>query len=234
MGLFKTYNVAVEQAYIITIEGDEVSERYSKQCQESCEAVGQPYTVWPAFNGHTDPITVPDHSKNSDIINLLKITDHYLTRTEVACVLSHVSLWIRCMLLDQPIVILEHDAVMLKPFTQIERYNSIVWLGSVEWAEQNWPMLSIPLHGSEGPNYHFLLRAHAYAIDPPMAKNLVSYVIEHGICTSADVMLRADLFNISHQGLFAYDKHDVPWHKTTITNRLDNKRGKKRNDKLDF
>ena len=235
MGLFASFDTEVEKAYIITLLGNEVSERYSAQCVQSCIKVGQPHEVWPAFDGHANPITVPAHSEHSVIMDAVKVTDHYLTRTEVACVLSHLSLWIRCVLLDRPIVILEHDAVMVRPFLRMERFNSIVWLGSREWAQHKWPQLMIPIHGSEGNNYHFILRAHAYAIDPAMAKNLVAHVLEHGICTSTDVLMRADLFNISHQGLYAYDHHVPEFHATTITNRShEHKTGRPRNDNLEW
>ena len=70
-------------------------------------------------------------------MSMIKITDHYLTRGEVACALSHISLWAHCVKIDQPIVILEHDAVMVKAFTQHQSYNSIVYLGGSEWAERD-------------------------------------------------------------------------------------------------
>lgn len=230
MNLFYSHNVNVENAYIITIKGNETSEKYSNVCQQSCKNIDMPYTVWDAFNGTKNPIIVPEHSKNSDIIDSLKITNHYLTRTEVCCFLSHISLWIRCVKIDQPIVILEHDAIMIRKFTQMKKLNSIVWLGSMEWNRIN----PIPLHGTDGPNNHFIARAHAYALDPMAAKNLLSYVVNNGINTSADCFIRADLFNISHQGLYATD-HIIPEiHKTTITNRIKEGEIKKRNDNLEF
>jgi hypothetical protein len=47
-----------------------------------------------------------------------------------------------------------------------------------------------------------------------MAKNLVSYAIHHGIITTADAMMRFDMFGIVQDGVYAYDKpHDL----STIT-----------------
>ena len=224
------YNV--ESAYIITLKNNDNSLKYSAQCQESCKRVGMPYKVWDAYNGLNSPIIVPDHSKDCSVMNMLKITDHYLTRGEVACALSHVSLWVHCAKIDKPIVILEHDTVMVERFEQHQSYNSIVYLGGSEWAQQGWKIYPIPPHASEGPNYHFICRAHAYSIDPAMAKNLISHVIKMGICAPLDIMLRADLFNITHQGLYAYDvmsdKTD-----TTIKARPFDGRTTKRNDKLE-
>lgn len=230
--LFRSNDINVDAAYIITLKNNANSEKYSKQCQQSCEKVGMPYKIWDAYDGINSPIIEPDHSKNSDVMSMIKITDHYLTRGEVACALSHISLWAHCAKIDKPIVILEHDTVMVQKFEQHQSYNTIVYLGGSEWAQQGWKIFPIPPHASEGPNYHFICRAHAYSIDPIMAKNLVSYVIKMGICAPLDIMLRADLFNITHQGLFAYDvmsdKTD-----TTIKARPFEGRTTKRNDKLE-
>jgi len=230
--LFRSNDINVDAAYIITLKNNANSEKYSNHCQQSCEKVGMPYKIWDAYDGINSSIIEPDHSKNSDVMSMIKITDHYLTRGEVACALSHISLWAHCAKIDKPIVILEHDTVMVQKFEQHQSYNTIVYLGGSEWAQQGWKIFPIPPHASEGPNYHFICRAHAYSIDPIMAKNLVSYVIKMGICAPLDIMLRADLFNITHQGLFAYDvmsdKTD-----TTIKARPFEGRTTKRNDKLE-
>jgi hypothetical protein len=52
-----------------------------------------------------------------------------------------------------------------------------------------------------------VFRAHAYAIDPAIAKNLVSYVIQQGIATSLDAIMRSDIFPIVQDGIYAYDNN---------------------------
>lgn len=235
LNLFRTNTTQVENAYIITVKGNKNSEMYSARCQESCSQIGMPYTVWEAYNGIGTPgvITPPEHLKNDKLMNMMKITDHYLTRGEVACALSHISLWEHCANIDKPIVILEHDAVMIKKFEEMQSYNTIVYLGGSEWTHQGWKIYPIPPHASEGHNYLFICRAHAYAIDPSMAKNLLSHVLKFGICAPLDIMMRADLFTITHQGVYAYDimsdKAD-----TTIAARPFEGRTTKRNDKLEW
>lgn len=235
MNLLFGYDTAVESAYIITIKGHARSEQLSKRCQSSCERVGMPFKVWDAYNGSTNPITPPEHLKHDSVMNMLKITDHYLTRGEVACALSHISLWVHCALIDKPIVILEHDAMMVKRFANFKGFNTIFWLGGAEWARQNWqPVEGIPPHASEGPNYHFICRAHAYAIDPTMAKNLIAHVIKNGIVAPLDIVMRADLFNITHDGLYAFDDNTNTTTDTTILQRPSEGRTTKRNDRLDY
>jgi len=109
--LYFQHDMTVDQAYIIRVNGHEISEKLAQRCADSCDEVGQKYQFWDAFNGLESEIKPP--KEYSDIVDMVKVTDHYLTRGEVACALSHISLWAHCVLLDKPIVILEHDAIML-------------------------------------------------------------------------------------------------------------------------
>jgi len=45
MNYLASYDTNVESAYIITLPGDETSEKLTQQCIQSCEAVGQPYKL---------------------------------------------------------------------------------------------------------------------------------------------------------------------------------------------
>ena len=226
--LFSSYNMEVEKAYIIRIAGHERSEEKAKRGAESCDKVGMPWQYWDAYNGLENPIQPPEH--HNDVMRLLKVTDHYLTRGEVACALSHISLWNKCVQLDQPIVILEHDAVMVNPYLQHAVFNSIAYLGGHEQVNLGWKVLPTPPHASDGPNNHFICRAHAYAIDPAVAKNLLAHVIKYGICASLDMMIRTDVFPIHQMGVYAYDVQDGD---TTILKRPTEGRTTKRNDNLE-
>ena len=210
------YDMSVESAYIITIKDHAESERLAKGCQRSCDIAGMPWKTWDAFDA-TDgkTIKIPEHSKSSSWLKWVKLYDHHLSITEIACFFSHASLWARCLEMDRPIVILEHDAIMVQRYPHMTAYNSIVYLGGEEQKRSMMPIGTIPPHGSLNNNYHFICRAHAYAIDPAMAKNLLGTLVQRGICESLDVIMRADLFNISQAGLFAYDRFEG----TTIVNR---------------
>lgn len=226
--LFYSYETTVDKAYIIRIQGNEISERKALRCAQSCEAVRMPYVFWDAYDGIKDPIEPPSH--HSQVMNLIKVTDHYLTRGEVACALSHISLWVKCIEDDRPVVILEHDAVMLKPYQIHGVYNSICYLGCKEQVHQGWQVLPTPPHASEGKNYHFICRAHAYAVDPAVAKNMLAHVIKYGIAAPLDILIRADIFPIHQMGVFATDDADKT--ETTILGRPKHGRKTDRNDSL--
>lgn len=195
----------VDAAYIITVKSHTRSEEYAQRCANSCEKSGMPYKIWHAYDGTSGEIIAPDHLKNDSFMNILKVTDNKMTPTLISCTLSHISLWLHCAVIDRPIVILEHDAVFVRPFEYMESLNSIVYLGNRDYFNNVYPLMSIPILGSEGQNNRYMYCAHAYAIDPMMAKNLLSHVLQTGIYSIPDRMMRADLFNICHQGLYAYE-----------------------------
>lgn len=209
------FSTAVESAYIIKISGHAESERLAGRCAESCEQVSMPYKFFEAVDGTSGTLRVPESLQWCQSLKWLKVMDHELSATEIACALSHFALWVHCLELDRPIVILEHDAVMVKAFTDFQVYNQIVYLGGSEQT-RGWPVMTIPPHATLNKNYHFICRAHAYAIDPAMAKNLVSHMLKFGIHEALDIMIRADIFSITQMGLYAYDDGDDS---TTIVNR---------------
>lgn len=232
MKLFYSYDLIPTKAYIIRVKDHEDSEKKAAKCAESCTNVGQPWEYWDAYDGTGDSILAPYHHITGSILDMVKITDHYLTRGEVATALSHISLWQKCVLQDKPLIILEHDSIMLKPYLRHEIYNSIAYLGGHEQAKQGWKVYLTPPHASEGPNYHFICRAHAYAIDPAIAKNMLAYVLQNGIYGPLDIMIRADIFPIHQLDLYAYNEWDGDKKNTTIKGRPLEGRSTLRNDDL--
>ena len=234
MNYYNQHEMNIEGTYIISIQGNKVSEQLTQQCLASCKEVGQPNVqVFPAFDatgskvkvqqhdlglpvGELGSIKVPEFLQGQAFLNFLRLKRCDLLMTQIACFLSHYSLWCMCLDKDRPIVILEHDAVMVKPFVRHNYLNNIVYLGG---SEQIGGSLhsedTIPPHASDQQGLdRFICRAHAYSIDPIMAKNLVSYAIHHGIITTADAMMRFYMFGIVQYGVYAYDN---PHDQSTIT-----------------
>jgi len=221
-----SYDLSVESAYIITLKNHNISESMSLRCQESCRRVDMPYKVWDAFDGTSGTIIVPDHAKDKPYMSWFKWVDKELSLTEVSVALSHISLWAKCIEMDRPLVILEHDAIMLQPIKDHPAIGCLHYLGGIEQAKKGWPVLVTPPHATNGHNYHFICRAHSYGIDPWIAKNLLAHVLKYGICESLDMMMRADIFPVVQMGLFAYDEADIE--NTTITGRKKTMDGKER------
>ena len=225
MNYYNSYEMDVEGTYIISIQGNEVSEKLTQQCLASCEKVGQPnVNIWPAFDATNSPVKLQDHDLGKPIgeigtikvpeflqgqafINFLRLKRSDLLMTQIACFLSHYSLWCMCLDKDRPIVILEHDAIMLKQYLRHNYYNNIVYMGGIEQVNGSFHAnYHFPPHASDQKGLdRFICRAHAYAIDSAIAKNLVAYSIHHGLITTADAIMRCDMFGIVQDGVYAYD-----------------------------
>ena len=226
MNYYNHYGMDVEGTYIISILGNKISEQLTQQCLESCQKIGQPnVSIWPAFDatdslvkirdhdlgkpiGEMGTIKVPEMLRGQAFINFLRLRRSDLFMTQIACFLSHYSLWCMCLDKDKPIVILEHDAIMVKQYLRHNYYNNILYMGGIEQAEHGSlnSTDTIPPHASDHKGLdRFICRAHAYAIDPAIAKNLVAYSIHHGIITTADAIMRCDMFGIVQDGVYAYE-----------------------------
>ena len=224
MNYYNSYEMDVEGTYIISIEGNKVSEQLTKQCFDSCQKIGQPNVrLFPAFDATDSPVKIQDHElgkpigeigtikvpeilKGQAFLNFLRLRRSDLLMTQIACFLSHYSLWCMWLDKDRPIVILEHDAIMVRQYLKHKYYNNIVYMGGIEQAKFGKLVYSVPPHASDHKGLdRFICRAHAYAIDPAIAKNLVSYSINHGIITTADAIIRCDMFGIVQDGVYAYD-----------------------------
>lgn len=226
--LYHSYNMLVDKAYIIQVKGNEKSERLARRCAKSCEDIRMSYTFWDGYDGVSGNLKAPDHLKNHTVMNMIRISDHFMRKGEVGNFLSHVSLWSKCVEQDQPLVILEHDAIMVRKYPVHTMYNSICYLGSDEQYNRGWKTHLTPLHGTMGPNYHFICRSHAYSIDPAVARHLLSHVLRYGVSSSIDTFMRADIFPIHQNGVYAYDKPEEP----IIENRMEG-RPNDRNDYLE-
>lgn len=217
-----SYNLDIESAYIISLKDNKISQDLTERCAKSCESVGQPYKIFYGFDGNSGEVVPPIELETQSWLKWLRLHDCTLTPTQIGCVYSHFALWAKCVEIDKPIIILEHDSIMLEKFLYHPVFNSVIYLGSRE-QYNGAPIYPTPPHGSDNKGkYRFICRAHAYSIDPAVAKNLMSYVLKMGIHTSLDVMLRSDIIPICQFGLFAYDSPGVSTiHKEEWVRRLE-------------
>lgn len=196
------------EAFIIAINGNRNSETQLQTCIASCKRVGQKYNVFYGYDGTDGTIKTPEHLQSKDYMKWIKVKDHDLSVTEIACALSHLAVWAECMTLDKPIVILEHDAVMVSPFKKFKFKNAIQYLGHQDQMKTATPFLmsrglqSAPVHHINY-NFAFARGFHCYAIDPIMAKRLFSQILQDGIINAADVIAEVTKYSVVQDGLYA-------------------------------
>ncbi len=117
------------KAWVIAIRGLPFSEQLAARCIHSAAEFGQEVRCFPAVNRYAAPaaLTLAGLKLNRRIyasVSDAPVGDRdsiprghwWLTTPELGCFMSHFNLWKRCVALDEPILIMEHDAVVLAPF----------------------------------------------------------------------------------------------------------------------
>jgi hypothetical protein len=203
--LYRSFNDTIDKAYIITLTNNNISSSLSQRCYESCQKVGQNCEFWEAFDGTGPQLVIPKNLEKQSWYKWLKVFDHQQSLAEIATSLSHISLWVKCMEEDRPLIVLEHDAIMVKKHTKHKNFNTIQYLGCKE-IKSDPTIPANKLYSAINKNWIFINRAHAYSIDPLSAKKLFKNVLERGIFESADVMIRLEDIAIHYDGLYAYDE----------------------------
>lgn len=119
-------------AFVITLEGHAYSEARSARCIASAASVGLLHVErfkavdrwrardvmafhglkWTWANDNSSPARCPHTG--------LKQRPYGNLEAKIACSMSHYLLWQTCVAIDEPILILEHDAVFLRPFREFE------------------------------------------------------------------------------------------------------------------
>lgn len=234
LSLFYSRDKQIAETLVITVPNHETSISCANRAIDSCIRVGQPNPrIFWGYDG-TDKkiIKTPEHLQNNIAMQLLKVMDTGLSITEVACFLSHIAAWVHCIKIDKPIVILEHDSVMLHPYTEKLISNSLEYLGHIgEVAKQvnisNMLVLKhylesgeysktaanryldVPLTQFININYLLILGLHNYAIDPIIARKLYSYVLKYGLINPADAIIEQHEFCLVQTGVFAAQSPDA-------------------------
>lgn len=217
----------IAETLIISILNNENSINCATRAINSCRKVGQPNPklFWGYDGTDKTIIKTPEHLKNSDAMSLIKVMDTSLSITEVACFLSHIAAWLHCIKINKPVVILEHDSIMLKPFTEMLVANSLEYLGHVgevagllqmtdptvleyyllagKYAGTDAKYIDVPLTQMINTNYLLILGLHNYAIDPFMARKLFGYVLKHGLVNPADAVVEQHEFTMLQTGIYA-------------------------------
>jgi GR25 family glycosyltransferase involved in LPS biosynthesis len=205
MSTLKNHVPKIEKFYIITVKQSRTSVTMANKLLESCKMHNMSTQIWEAVDGLGDQIVLPDHLINQVSMQLVKQRSSNMTNAEVACFLSHYSLWCHCVSIDRPICIFEHDAVLLKEIKYHPVQTAIQFLGCKSQLDN----IQSNTKTIKGIGYYFMKGAHAYTIDPSIAKNMIAYVIKEGIIKPLDIMLRSDMFTIYQDDIYAHETDEI-------------------------
>jgi len=144
-----------------------VSQQNLAGTQEQLEAHQWSYQVWPAVNGNDIS------SKDWDRIGVTLLNRGNIVKRPGArgCWFSHWGLWTHCVTINQPIVVLEHDAYITAPWPENIDLEACVW----------------KLHHPDGRGLRvntitgeWARGAWAYTLTPGFARQLIDFSQTHG------------------------------------------------------
>ena len=217
------------EAYIIRIDNNGIQTEGAAACLASIRKTDS--QVYPMFFNATVPDSIDDHLKNDfRYFNASKFkwtwptdpTENNLDlktglykfyyqaadqQKKIACTLSHMRLWDRCVTLDKPIIILEADAVFTRKFVLDEVDGSYICglndpRGATRRAQifhqktsQKQGLQPVPSVNEIGelPVPQGIAGNSAYYITPQAAKDLLDFVSTHGAWPN-DAMMCKEMF----------------------------------------
>ena len=173
--------------YVITVSDIEKSVLSAKKCIESAKNISNIDVE--IFNAITPRDNMSNIIKENSI--QIKSFDERYSRKEnaIACFLSHFLLWKKCIELNEPVIIFEHDAVIKNIINLDIKFDKLISIGKPSYGRFNTPT-------SNGINKltskRYLPGAHAYIIAPSGAAELIKRAKLDA--KPVDVFLHLDIF----------------------------------------
>jgi hypothetical protein len=145
------------QSYVITLFEHENSQRLLQDCLASCRKWG--WSAEPSLATLGSSVTALDYERAGLYLN--PNTKVYQRPGAQGCFFSHWHLWHRCVELNQPIVVLETDAVVQGPLLDLD-----LSMGIVKLHQDRGTKMGTTGTWSKG--------SHAYALNPQQAAALIT------------------------------------------------------------
>ena len=174
------------KTFVIALKDHPVSESQLADCLASAKRHGWGVEIFWGVNGNTI------NSTTWKSLGLFPRPDKpTMSKPGVqGCFLSHYSLWNKCIELNEPIIILEHDALIQEAWPGITLTTAVIKL------HRYYKQKNIKYDSDTGV---WSPSGHAYCISPTHAKILVNYVKKIG-AFEVDRILGQQVINVEHLG----------------------------------
>lgn len=156
------------KTFVITINDIEESIKSSKRCVNSAKKVGVEVETFHAIT--------PRNSKPVELLKEYEIPaigfcERWSRQTNViSCFLSHYTLWLRCVVENEPFLILEHDALFVDQINKNMDYKGLLSLGAPSYGQFKTPEI---LGVNRLTSKEYLPGAHAYIVKPEVCVKLI-------------------------------------------------------------
>ena len=211
------------KAYVITVKGNKLAESAAQNCMDSHMKFANPFPIEIRTGVQPDQVddmfvklpfewTYPWDQPRTDIKSGLKLSPYQTAdkRKRMACFLSHWLLWTECIADDRPLLILEHDAIFIRPFfpqfTLDSKYG-IIGINNPLGATRRADVFDSQVQTMRGEHLDVdrvlpvpsvdafdvpqgLAGNSAYVIKPEGARELVKVVKEHGAWPNDAIMCK--------------------------------------------
>jgi len=184
------------KAFVITLSHNKASVKSAKQTRRSAKKVGfkEPIQHFEAILPHQWRSVLPEKNSNFSLMDPKTGAQFGRPDNLGACFASHYLLWRKCVELDEPILILEHDAIFVDNLPDIE-FDMCINFGRPSHIRPFEMIYKDIPNGKNKLTQLNFFGHHAYAVKPEAAKQFV-----------ADVQTRELLAND-----FWVNKEAYPW-----------------------
>lgn len=172
------------KTFVIALKDHRISEQQLQDCLTSAEQNKWQIEIFWGIYGNT---LTDDDWHNIGVI------PHIGKAGARGCFYSHYLLWTKCIELDEPVVILEHDAIINRPWESIEIEHSIIKLHKHYRKDPENQKWNHPVVGQWSPS------THAYCITPQLCKTLINAAKTIG-AYPADVFMGRNIVSVQLLG----------------------------------
>lgn len=192
------------KAIVIRLRGIETSERLADDCIQSGKKHGM--IIYP-FDGIYGEDNINDKHREFGI----RPWKEKMKKGRIGvkgCFLSHYSIWLHSIDIDQPIIVFEHDAVVLRPLPNDLEFDEFLLLDPFNKNSKGYgaqhqvdhePKIEEYFYESSKQKYElkyqYAMGLQAYIIKPKAAKKLVKEVKEKGYYP-ADMQCHKGILNL--------------------------------------
>ena len=150
------------KTFVIAIRGHPVSEKQLQDCLDSANRLDWKVEIFWGVNGKT----LTEESWKQIGVKPLINKPTMSKRGTWGCFFSHWNLWHRCIELDQPMIVLEHDAIIQEHWRLIEIDEAMIKLHRYYKAKN-------PKYDDDSGLWS--PSTHAYCILPKHAEKLINF-----------------------------------------------------------
>ena len=157
------------KSFIIAIQSLPESMDMAQRCIDSAKNYNMDVEIFPAITPKDDPEKILINEE----INFDKFKNNIYSRylNSLSCFLSHYFLWKKCIEIDEPRLILEHDAVFVDKLDTNTQFSHLLSIGKPSYGRFNIPK-TVGVNKLTSKKY--LPGAHAYIVKPNAAVEIVN------------------------------------------------------------